>query len=200
MIVAGVFILFDTIPVLSGLIGRDWIVFPVLFFLFSVPFSWRRIGSKTIIPIILGLIIFIVLSFFAEKVIFWSPFHEEIGKWYQSITSNFPALMSPFVSLGFSFVENIRYFHTELSWGQVLGRNLFSLPLHLFAGLVAFWCFFSCHSRLFGVIIGIVAAIGLHAFYNWSLNTSIIITLIIMVSGYAFYGWSLENGWWKRKI
>ncbi len=90
--------------------------------------------------------------------------------------------MSPFVSIGFSFVENIRYYMTEVSLAQVLGRNLFSLPLHLFVGLFAFWSFFSLKSRVLGICIGIVGGIAIHTLYNWSLSTSLGITLIIMVA------------------
>ncbi len=198
--VAGVFIIFDTTDFLSSFIGNDWIIFPIIFFLFSVPFSWRLIWKKSIIPIIMGLIVFFGAYFFSEKMIFWSPFHEEVGKWYQSITVSYPALLSPFVSLGFSFIENIRYYSVDISWWQILWRNLFSLPLHIFVGLLAFWCFFRSRSRILWVILGLTAAVSAHALYNWSLESSLILTLGIMVSWYAFYGWSLENGWWKRKI
>lgn len=199
-IVAGVFIVFDMVPSLSPLIGTDWIVFPLIFFIFSIPFSWRRIGASATLPIFGWILLFFCASFLVQKVVFWSPFHEEIGKWYQSITASYPAILSPFVSLGFSFVENVRYYSAEISWGQVLGRNLFSLPLHIFAGLLAFWCLFSCRSRVLGVFLGLVAAVTLHTLYNWSLDTSIVLTMLIMVGGYAFYWWSLENGWWKRSL
>lgn len=198
-VVAIIFILFDRISFLSDSIGHDWIVFPLIFFILSVPFSWRQLGKSSIIPLLMGMVL-LLFSYFGESLLLWSPFHEEIGKWYQSVTASYPALLSPFVSLGFSFVENIRYYSVELSWAQVLGRNLFSLPLHIFVGLLAFWCFFICRSRTLGIFLGLVAAITLHALYNWSLDTSILLTLLIMVSGYMFYGWSLENGWWKKKV
>lgn len=200
MIVAAVFIIFDSVSFLQWYIEHDWIVFPILFFLFTLPFSWRRIGKASFIPLILGAIVFIMAILLAEKLFFWSPFHEEIGKWYQGTTSVHPGLLSPFVSLGFSFVENIRYYQSDISVSQIIGRNLFSLPLHIFASLLAFYCFFALRSRLFGAFLGLLAAISLHSLYNWSLSTSMILTLIIMMGGYAFYGWSLENGWWKKKI
>lgn len=200
ILVALVFIIFDSLPQLSGYIGRGWLLFPLIFFIFSIPFSWRRTGKSSLVPIVLWGVLFLIFSFVTKEVIFWSPFQEEIWKWYQSSTTAYPALMSPFVSLGFSFLENTRYYMTELSWGQILGRNLFSMPLHLFAGLLVFWCFFSIKSRILGTFLGLVAAVTLHTLYNWSLSSSLLLTLVIIVSWYAFYGWSLENGWWRKKI
>ncbi len=130
---------------------------------------------------------------------FWSPFHEEIGKWYQSITALYPAIVSPFVSLGFALVENARYFSGDIHIAEILGRSLFSLPLHLFVSLFALWCFLSFRSKILGGVAGIVSAILIHTLYNWSLSASLLITLVIIMMGYAFYGWSIENGWWKKK-
>lgn len=197
--VALVFILFDTIPVLSAIIGHDWMVFPFLFLLISLPFSWRWQKMAIIIPLALWILLFFCAPFWYGSTLLWTPFHEEVGKWYQSITSTSPAMISPFVSLGFSFVENIRYYATELTWGQILGRNLFSLPLHIFAGLVVFWCSYSLWWNIRGTLCGIIVGVFLHTLYNWSLSSSLIVTILIMVAGYAFYGWSLEDGWWKKK-
>lgn len=43
VIVAAVFIVFDTVPILQSFIGRDWIIFPLIFFTFTLPFSWKRV-------------------------------------------------------------------------------------------------------------------------------------------------------------
>lgn len=63
-----------------------------------------------------------------------TPLYEEIGKWFQSMTYAYPAVMSPFVALGFGFLENLAYFSTEFTWSQFFGRTLFSLPMHMFVG------------------------------------------------------------------
>jgi RsiW-degrading membrane proteinase PrsW (M82 family) len=89
--------------------------------------------------------------------------------------------MSPFVSIGFSFIENMRYYYYDMTIAQMLGRTLFSLPLHIFVGLTAFWILLSIRSRIFGIIIGLCMAIGIHMFYNWSLAYSPLITLPIMI-------------------
>jgi hypothetical protein len=77
-LVALVFVLFDTIPQLSGYIGRGWLLFPLIFFILSLPFSWRKVRNNALVPIILGGALFVFFSFLAMEVIFWSPFHEEI--------------------------------------------------------------------------------------------------------------------------
>ncbi len=148
MLVAGVFILFDSVDSLQGYIQTDWVVFPLLFFALSLPFSWRRIGFFATFPVLLGLCVLSLHYFMTPSSFLWSPFHEEIGKWYQSTTALYPALVSPFVSLGFALVENIRYFSGDTHVAEILGRSLFSLPLHLFVSLFAFWCFFSFRSRV----------------------------------------------------
>lgn len=200
MIVAGIFILFDSVDILDGFIQTDWIIFPLIFFILSLPFSWRRVGYFSLIPLILGLFVLLGEYLLDSQSFLWSAFHEEVGKWYQSVTGLYPALLSPFVSLGFALVENARYFSIELHFSEVIGRSLFSLPLHLFVSLFAFWCFFSFRLRWVGASVGITTAIIIHLLYNWSLSTSLILTLVIIVMGYAFYGWSMENGWWKKKI
>ena len=113
---------------------------------------------------------------------------------------SYPAILSPFVSLGFGVLENFRYYSYDLTWTQILGRTLFSLPLHIFVGLFAFWIFFSAPSRKLGILSGLAGAITVHAVYNWSLDTSLVLTLFIIILGYMFYGWSLENEWWKKSL
>lgn len=100
----------------------------------SLPFSWQRLHSTTLWPIVLSLLAWFLLSFASDSLtrLLWPPFHEEIGKWYQSVTMSYPAILSPFVSLGFAFLENFRYYSVDLSLSQMLGRTLFSLPLHIF--------------------------------------------------------------------
>ncbi len=63
-----------------------------------------------------------------------TPLYEEIGKWFQSMVYAYPAVMSPFVALGFGFLENLAYFSQEFTWSQFFGRTFFSLPMHMFAG------------------------------------------------------------------
>ncbi len=58
MVVAGVFILFDSVEVLEGYIQTDWIILPLIFFILSLPFSWRRIGFFATFPVLLGVLIF----------------------------------------------------------------------------------------------------------------------------------------------
>jgi RsiW-degrading membrane proteinase PrsW (M82 family) len=101
MAVAAIFVITQYVPILSDYIRKDWVLFPVIFFMVSLPFSWQRIGSFTLVPLILSLIAWFSLSFFETTFtdFLWSPFHEEIGKWYQSVTLSYPAVMSPFVSL-----------------------------------------------------------------------------------------------------
>jgi hypothetical protein len=113
------------------------------------------------------------------------------------VTLSYPAVMSPFVSLWFGFLENFRYYSYDLTLAQILGRTVFSLPLHIFVGLLGVWILLSSRYRLVGASLGLVAAISIHTLYNWSLDVSLILTLFIIVLGYMFYGWSLENGWWK---
>lgn len=202
MLVAGIFVVFQYTPILRDFIQHDWVLFPAIFFMISLPFSWQRIQGTSIIPLLLSLFAWFVLSFVSDMFtgVLWSPFHEEIGKWYQSVTLSYPAVMSPFVSLGFGFFENFRYYSYDLSGAQILGRTLFSLPLHIFVGLAAFWIFLNFRARRVGAILGLIFAIAFHALYNWSLDTSLIVTLFIIILGYMFYGWSLENGWWKKSI
>lgn len=200
MIVAGIFIIFDTVDSLQMYVRTDWVIFPLIFFILSLPFSWRRIGFFSIFPVLLGVCIFLLEHYALPSSFLWSPFHEEVGKWYQSSTALYPGIISPFVSLGFGLIENARYFSGGIQFSEVLGRSLFSLPLHLFVSLFAFWCFLSFRSRIVWGAVGIVAAILIHTLYNWSLSTSLFITLIIIMMGYAFYGWSIDDGWWKRKL
>jgi RsiW-degrading membrane proteinase PrsW (M82 family) len=200
--VAAFFVLFQYIPNLGHFIQRDWVLFPAIFFIISLPFSWQRLHLSVLLPIGLSLCAWFLLSFADDTVtrLLWPPFHEEIGKWYQAVTMSYPAILSPFVSLGFATLENFRYYSYDLSLTQVLGRTLFSLPLHIFVGLLAFWIFLSLKNRVLGVLWGLIFAIVFHALYNWSLDTSLIITLFLIILGYMFYGWSLENGWWKKSI
>lgn len=122
MIVAGIFVAFQYIPVLSDFIQKDWVLFPAIFFIISLPFSWQRIGGVAILPLLLSFFAWFVLSFSGDSItsFLWSPFHEEIGKWYQSVTLSYPAVMSPFVSLGFGVLENFRYFSYDLTMAQIL--------------------------------------------------------------------------------
>ena len=199
MLVAGTLLLLQFLSFTSSLIGHDWIIFPLIFFVSSLPFSWKHFRWYTLFP----LLAWVILFFCATDVnipLFWSPFHEEIGKLYQSMTAPYPAVMSPFVSLGFGFLENIRYYSLDMSTTQIIARTLFSLPLHIFASMLVFWCVFFFSSRTLWVAVGLVAAILFHMVYNWSLGFSFPLTLVIIVCGYAFYGWSLENGWWKGKV
>jgi hypothetical protein len=177
-------------------------LFPVIFFIISLPFSWKRINIVSIFPLILWFFSWFVFSFFSSffSSVFWSPFHEEIGKWYQSVTLIYPAMMSPFVSLWFGFLENFRYYSYDLTIAQILGRTLFSLPLHIFVGLLSFWVFLSSRNRKLGAAWWLIAAIVFHTLYNWSLDFSLVLTLFLIIVGYMFYGWSLENGWWKKSI
>lgn len=200
--VAWFFLLFQYIPGLWQFIQRDWVLFPALFFMISLPFSWQRIHTITLFPIWLSLFAWFLLSFASDSLtsLLWSPFHEEIGKWYQSVTMSYPAVLSPFVSLGFAFLENFRYYSYDMSIPQMLGRTLFSLPLHIFVGLMAFWIFLSLKNRTLGVLLGLIFSIMFHTLYNWSLDFSLIITLFLIILWYMFYGWSLENGWWKKSL
>lgn len=150
MAVAGFFLLFQYIPGLGQFIQRDWVLFPVIFFMISLPFSWQRIQSTTLWPMVLSLSAWFMLSFASDSLtnLLWPPFHEEIGKWYQSVTMSYPAILSPFVSLGFAFLENFRYYSYDLSVPEMIGRTLFSLPLHIFVGLMGLWIFLSLKNRV----------------------------------------------------
>lgn len=202
MLVAAIFVMAQYIPVLSDYMHWDWVLFPVIFFIISLPFSWQRIGTIALIPLVLSFFAWFFLSFLGSPVtnFLWSPFHEEIGKWYQTVTLSYPAVMSPFVSLGFGFLENFRYYSYDLTLAQILGRTVFSLPLHIFVGLLGVWILLSSRYRILGAAVGLIAAISVHMLYNWSLDVSLILTIFIIVLGYMFYGWSLENGWWKKSI
>ncbi len=52
--VAGVFIIFQYTPVLEDLILTDWFVFPLVFLLLSLPFSWKHIHTAIVLPLLLG--------------------------------------------------------------------------------------------------------------------------------------------------
>lgn len=149
--VAAFFLLFQYIPGLGQFIQKDWVLFPAIFFIISLPFSWQRIQSITLLPIAFSLLAWFLLSFASDSLtrLLWPPFHEEIGKWYQAVTMSYPAILSPFVSLGFAFLENFRYYSYDLSFSQMLGRTLFSLPLHIFVGLLGLWVFLSFKNRFF---------------------------------------------------
>lgn len=202
MAVAGIFVFVEYIPFLRDFIHRDWVLFPAVFFIISLPFSWQRVGGIALLPLLISLVVWFLLSFSGDSLTsyLWSPFHEEIGKWYQSITLSYPAIMSPFVSLGFGFLENFRYFSSDLTLSQILGRTVFSLPLHIFVGLFGFWALLSLTRRTIGAILGLLGSIIIHSLYNWSLDISLILTLFLIILGYMFYGWSLENGWWKKGL
>jgi len=148
--VAVFFLLFQYIPGLGQFIQRDWVLFPAIFFIISLPFSWQRIHTTTLWPIALSLMAWFLLSFASDSLtrLLWPPFHEEIGKWYQAVTTSYPATLSPFVSLGFAFLENFRYYSYDLSLSQMMGRTLFSLPLHIFVGLMGLWIFLSLKNRV----------------------------------------------------
>lgn len=203
MCVAFLFLFFKYTPWLQDLIRRDWVIFPAIFFFISLPFSWHLLKGYALYPIFLSVCVFLVSGFLDSSMIhwFWSSYHEEIAKWYQSMTLRFPAILWPFVSLWFAFVENFVYFRDDMSWSQLIGRNVFSLPLHIFATLFALWVFLTLKSRTFWIIIWIIGAIMIHALFNWSLTYSYqLVTFILMILWYMFYGWSLENGWWKWEI
>jgi len=184
----------------------QWVLIPIIFFLWGLPYIWKRWKYLSLIPLGIAITVYWTLYFWPyNEVLFWffsktfqTPFYEEVGKWFQSLVYSYPAVMSPFVAIGFWFLENVAYFTSEFTWSQFLGRTLFSLPMHLFAGFFGFWCLFSIRPTWLGMLVGCLAAMGLHTLYNWSLGFSLIITLAIMISGYIFYGWSLENGWWKN--
>jgi hypothetical protein len=53
MCVAGIFVLFQYISYLQYFIQHDWVLFPVIFFIISLPFSWKRINIVSIFPLIL---------------------------------------------------------------------------------------------------------------------------------------------------
>ncbi len=148
--VAGFFLLFQYIPGLGQFIQRDWVLFPAIFFIISLPFSWQRIHTTTLWPMALSLFAWFLLSFASDSLtrLLWPPFHEEIGKWYQAVTMSYPGILSPFVSLGFAFLENFRYYSYDLSFSEMLGRTLFSLPLHIFVGLMGLWIFLSLRNRI----------------------------------------------------
>lgn len=158
MVVAGIFVIVEYIPILRDFIERDWVLFPAIFFIISLPFSWQRLGGINLFPLLLSFIAWFLLSFFGDSFtsFLWSPFHEEIGKWYQSVTLSYPAIMSPFVSMGFGFLENFRYYSYDFTLVQVLGRTIFSLPLHIFVGLFAFWVLLSSRNRTLGAILGLL--------------------------------------------
>ncbi len=184
----------------------QWVLIPIIFFLGWLPFLWKRWKYLSLIPLGIAIGVYgvlyggsyneMVFGFFSET--FQTPFYEEVGKWFQSLIYSYPAVMSPFVAIGFWFLENIVYFTEQFTWSQFLGRTLFSLPMHLFAGFFGFWCLFMIRPLWLGMIVGCIAAMSVHTLYNWSLGFSLILTLLIMISGYIFYGWSLENGWWKK--
>jgi hypothetical protein len=64
--VAVFFLLFQYIPGLGVFIQRDWVLFPAIFFIISLPFSWRSIRSATLIPIILSIFAWFFLSFYNQ--------------------------------------------------------------------------------------------------------------------------------------
>ena len=184
----------------------QWILIPLLFFLWWLPFIWNRWKYLSLLPLAISIGVYgifywtlshqAISEFLIHTV--QTPLYEEVGKWFHSLVYAYPAVMSPFVAIGFWFLENIAYFSTEFSWSQFLGRTLFSLPMHLFAGFLGFWCLCSIRPIWLGMILGCLVAISVHTLYNWSLDVSVLITLVIMIGGYVFYGWSLENGWWKK--
>ncbi len=200
MIIAGVFLLIQYIPIGDSLIYTDWLVLPFIFFCIALPSLWERLHWFSILPFFIAFSLFLYSIGYHIDTVIWAPFHEEIAKWLQSFTMAYPAVMSPFISIGFSFIENLKYFSENSQISYMLARSLFALPLHLFATFFGLWCFFSCRSRLVWILVGILSAVTIHALYNWSLSSSILTTLILITIGYLFYGWSIENGWWKKKV
>ncbi len=202
ILVAVIFLIVSMVSQLDFLLYTDWFVLPLVFYILALPYLWKRIRWLSLIPFFLWIPVSILSTFYLlpSTSLLWWPYHEEIGKWLQSLTNAFPGAMSPFVSIGFSFIENIRYFSYNSDFSYMIARSLFSLPLHLFATFIGLYCFLKFRSKLLWGFVGIVAAIALHAFYNWSLEASILVTVAILVAGYIFYGWSLENGWWKRRV
>lgn len=201
--VAILFLFFQYTPYLDTWIRRDWVLFPVIFFVFSLPFSWNLLKKQAFYPLFLWLGAFFFFSFFepSKLGIVWWPFHEEIGKWYQTMTMKFPAVLVPFVSIGFAFVENFSYFSADMSWSEMIGRTVFSLPLHIFVLMISVGIFFIIPSRFLWIFCGLVVAIFLHTLYNWSLvHEYRFVTVFLMIAGYMYYGWSLENGWWRRQM
>ena len=192
---------------LSDILGyNQWIVIPLIFFIGALPIIWRRWRFFSLIPLIIVIIMWgIIFSGVLNTTTGWffsqtlqTPFYEELGKWFQSLIYIYPAVMSPFVAIGFWFIENIAYFTHDFTLSQFIGRTLFSVPMHIFVGFFWFWCLFTIRPVWLGMIVGIVSAIVIHTLYNWSLSISMIFAMVIIVVGYIFYGWSIENGWWKK--
>ncbi len=200
MIIAWVFLLLQYSSATTSLIYTDWLILPFIFFCIALPSLWKRLHWFSILPFFIAFVIFLYSIGQHIDNVLWAPFHEEIAKWLQSFTMTYPAVMSPFVSIGFSFIENIRYFSENSQISYMLARSLFALPLHLFATFFGLWCFFFFQSRIVWILVGILSAVAIHTLYNWSLNSSIFITLMLITIGYLFYGWSIENGWWKKKV
>ncbi len=200
-VVAIIFVLLTILPLWSEVIYYDWFLLPAVFCLISLPFSWKILSWRIMLPWLIALFFGGLVVFFnLENTIIWPPVHEEIGKTYQWLTSVYPGILSPFVSLGFGTLENFRYFSVEWSIVQVIWRTFFSLPLHIFVGIFACWIILSFRSKTLWVILAIMLASILHILYNWSLLHGFIGAIAIIIAGYLFYGWSLENGWWKKRL
>jgi len=203
--IAGVLLLIDTY-FSSVLVTYQWFLIPLIFFLGALPTLWRRWRSYSLIPLVIVTVLWGTLEswvlndmmnvFFSGTL--QTPLYEELGKWFQSLVYIYPAVMSPFVAIGFWFLENIAYFTHDFTLSQFIGRTLFSVPMHIFVGFFWFWCLFTIRPVWLGMTIGIISAISIHTLYNWSLGISVFFTLILMIWGYIFYGWSIENGWWKK--
>lgn len=116
----------------------QWVLIPSIFFLGGLPFLWKHWRYTSLIPLLLVLILYGSLFMGLQNTTFVkigeTPLYEEIGKWFQSMVYAYPAVMSPFVALGFGFLENLAYFSQEFTWSQFFGRTFFSLPMHMFAG------------------------------------------------------------------
>lgn len=147
MLVAGVFLILQYNSATHTLIYTDWLILPFIFFCIALPSLWKRLHWYAMLPFLIAFSFFLYSLRQHIDTVIWAPFHEEIGKWLQSFTMNYPAVMSPFVSVGFSFVENIRYFSENSQFSYMLARSLFALPLHLFATFFGLWCFFFFRSR-----------------------------------------------------
>lgn len=204
--IAGVLLVINTY--FSDILGyNQWFLIPCIFFLGALPIIWRRWWSLSLIPFVFSILLWVAFyvgvlnnnaPFFSETL--QTPFYEELGKWFQSLVYIYPAVMSPFVAIGFWFIENIAYFTHDFTVSQFIGRTLFSVPMHIFVGFFWFWCLFTIRPVWLGMTVGILSAISLHTLYNWSLSISMIFAMAIMMAGYIFYGWSIENGWWKKGV
>ena len=111
-------------------------------------------------------------------------------EWYDGI------LYGVLVGLGFAFIENVKYFYqyfNETGWYVIVGRTVFSMPLHaLLGGIMGYFVgkakFSLGADRMQWILLAFVITVFVHGLFNFAL-TVLVINLKWLILPIVFVLW-----------